>query len=154
MADNGVIGRDGGLPWRLPRDLQEFKRRTWGHTLVMGRKTWDSIGRALPGRRSIILSRQEGFSPEGAEVARSFEEALLMAAGEEVFVIGGAEVYRRALPRARFLYRTHIHQEIDGDVVFPEVDWSRWSKVEERSFEADDRHAYPYSFEVFERIDG
>ncbi|MCB1034026.1 MAG: dihydrofolate reductase [Acidobacteria bacterium] len=152
MAENGVIGREGGLPWHLPRDLKEFKARTWGHTLVMGRKTWESIGRALPGRRSIVLTRQEGFLAEGGEVVGSLEEALALAAGEQVFVIGGAEVYRQALPLANRLFLTRVQGDVSGDVVFPELDWSQWRRFEEKSFPADERHAHAMSFEAYERV--
>ena len=151
VAENDVIGRDGALPWHLSRDLKKFKERTWGHTLLMGRKTWDSIGRPLPGRRSIVVTRQQGFAAPGAETAASLEQALALAADEEVFVIGGAEIYRQALPLARRLLLTRVHAPVEGDVSFPPVDWNRWRLVEEERFEADARHAYPHSFQTFER---
>lgn len=153
-AENDVIGRGGTLPWRLPRDLKEFKRRTMGHTLVMGRRTWESIGRALPGRRSIVLTRSPAFEADGAQVTGSLEEALELAAGEEVFVIGGAEVYRQALPQAQRLYLTRVHAEVDGDVLLPKIDWGEWEKLEDTRFEADERHAHAHSFEVHERRRG
>ncbi len=152
VAENDVIGRDGGLPWRLSRDLKRFKKRTWGHTLLMGRKTWDSIGRPLPGRRSIVLTRQQDFSADGAQTASSLEQALQMAGEEDVFVIGGAEIYRQALPLAEHLFLTRVHAEVEGDVLFPSVDWSQWRRLEEERFEADDRHEYPHSFLGFERV--
>ena len=129
-ARNGVIGRDGTLPWRLPEDLAHFKRTTMGHTIVMGRKTWDSIGRPLPGRRSIVVSRKAGFTAAGAEVAPSLDAAISLCAGsEEVFVIGGAELYREALPRAERLVVTEIDADFDGDTFWPAPDPALWREA-------------------------
>lgn len=122
MARNRVIGCKGRVPWDLPLDLRRFRELTWGHPIIMGRKTFQSIGRALPGRRNIVLSRQAGFHPEGCTVAHSLAEALAMAAGEdEIFVCGGAEVYREAMPSARRIYLTLVHADVAGDVLFPEI---------------------------------
>ena len=129
-ARNGVIGRSGGLPWRLPEDLAFFKRTTMGHPIVMGRRTWESIGRPLPGRRSIVVSRQPGFDAPGAEVAASLDDALALCADyDEVFVIGGAQLYGEALPRAQRLIVTEIDADFDGDTRFPAPDPAQWRET-------------------------
>ena len=129
-ARNGVIGRDGTLPWRLPEDLAFFKRTTMGHPIVMGRRTWESIGRPLPGRRSIVVSRQAGFAAAGAEVAASLDEALRLCAGSaEVFVIGGAQFYAEALPRADRLIVTEIDADFEGDTHWPPPDRLQWREA-------------------------
>ncbi len=153
-AENRVIGRDGGLPWHLSKDLKRFKKLTLGHALVMGRKTFESIGRPLPRRRSVVLSRDPVYRPPGAETAGSLEGALARLAKEgeaEVFVIGGAEVFAEALPLAERLYLTRVHAQVGGDVCFPPFDPAAWRLVSSERHDADDRHAYPFSFEVWER---
>lgn len=150
MAANGVIGRDNGLPWRLPADLARFRRLTMGHGLIVGRRTWESIGRPLPGRSMIVLSSRAGFAPAGVAVARSLDEALRIAPGEEVFVGGGAEVYRQAMPLASRLHVTRIAREVDGDTVFPPYDVEGWRLTDEERHEADG--AQPaYAFQTWER---
>jgi dihydrofolate reductase len=129
-ARNGVIGLRGGLPWRLPEDLAFFRRTTMGHPIVMGRRTWESIGRPLPGRRNIVVSRQPRFEAPGAEVAASLDAALARCAGSpEVFVIGGAQLYREALPRAQRLIVTEIDADFDGDTHFPPPDPAQWRET-------------------------
>lgn len=153
MAENGVIGREGALPWHLPADLRRFKTLTMGHPMVMGRKTFESIGRALPGRRSIVVSRNPEWQAEGVETVTSLEQALTLAAAEEeVFVIGGAEIFALALPRADRLYLTRVHAEIEGDVFFPKLDKSEWRTVSREDLAADEKNLYPTSFEVWERV--
>jgi dihydrofolate reductase len=154
QAENGIIGRGGQLPWRLKADLQRFKKLTMGHTVIMGRKTWDSIGRPLPGRRMIVVSRQLGYQAEGVEVVTSLDDALARAqsAGEEeAFVIGGAEIYRLALPKADRLYMTLVLADVIGDTKFPEVDWETWARIESESHDADSDNEYPTLFYTFER---
>ena len=137
MSENRVIGRDGGLPWHLPKDLKRFKQLTLGHVLIMGRKTYESIPkRPLPKRRSIVLSRDPDCRPEGVEVARSLEEAFELAGGEDVFVIGGAGVFAATAPSADRLYLTLVHTEIDGDVVLPELDEGSWRLLSDERHEA------------------
>lgn len=153
VARNGVIGRAGRLPWRLPADLRRFRRLTWGRPVIMGRRTFLAIGRPLPGRRNIVLSRNPAFRPAGVEVAGSFADALALAgAAPEVFVIGGEEVYREALARADRLYLTCVDAEVEGDVRFPAVDLRRWRLVEEEAHPADGEHPYPFVFRVYERL--
>ena len=126
MAADRVIGRDNALPWRLPSDLKRFKALTMGCPIVMGRKTYESIGRPLPGRRNIVLSRQDGFAPAGVDVMDSLDAALAVDA-ERVFVIGGAQIYAQALPRATHVFLTQVHKPVVGDARFPEVDWAQWA---------------------------
>ncbi len=148
VARGGVIGRDGELPWRLRADLRRFKRLTTGHPLVMGRRTHESIGRALPGRRNLVLSRSSSFRPaEGAERAGGLEEALRRLEGVSLaFVIGGAAVYEAALPRATRLDITWVLADVEGDVSFPELDLSRWREAESEDVPAgpEDEHATRY----------
>jgi dihydrofolate reductase len=152
MSTNRVIGRAGELPWRLSADLRRFKRLTMGHAIIMGRRTFESIGRALPGRRSIVVSRQRGFSADGVQVATSPEEALRMVGEDsEVFFIGGAEIYRQALPLAGRLYLTRVNANVPGDTYFPPLDLSNWRLVEASHHAADDKNEFDHSFLVFER---
>lgn len=158
VAENDVIGNAGELPWRLSGDLQRFKRLTMGHTLIMGRKTYESIGRALPGRTTIVLTTQPHYDPrhDGVLVARSLEEAIRLSATternqEEVFVVGGAEVYRLAMPRAARLYRTVVHATPVGDTRFPTVDLSEWRLAEQVDFPADDKNDHACTWQQWER---
>jgi dihydrofolate reductase len=129
-ARNGVIGANGRLPWRLPEDLAHFRRTTMGHPIVMGRRTWESIGRPLPGRRNVVISRQPGFTAAGAEVVADLDAALALCAGAgEVFVIGGAQVYHEALPRAQRLVLTEIDAEFAGDTHFAPPDPAQWREA-------------------------
>jgi len=157
MSENRVIGRDGDMPWRLSADLKRFKQLTMGHAIVMGRKTYESIGRLLPGRTTIILSRQAGYQVEGAIVVADLEQATAAALTAhpetaELFVIGGGQIYEIALPVATSLYLTRVVAEIsDGDTWFPEVDWSQWRQVHQESIPADEKNDYPTSYEIWRR---
>ena len=160
MAENGVIGRDGALPWRLPKDLKFFMTATLGKPVIMGRKTFDTLSEPLPGRTNIVLSRDPTFSPEGVEVVTTFAEALRRAkarcqadAVSEIMVAGGADIYRLGLMVATRLYVTRVHARVDGDTRFPEVDWSQWREARTEHFEADDRHSHPFSISVYNRAD-
>jgi dihydrofolate reductase len=150
--EHGGIGLEGRLPWHLPNDLKRFKALTMGKPIVMGRRTFDSIGRALPGRTNIVVSRQPGLCIEGCIVVRSLEAALEAAGGEEeTCVIGGAEIYRLALPLAETLHVTRVHATVGADTFFPAVDAAEWEEISREEFPADDRHAYPYSFVTLRR---
>jgi dihydrofolate reductase len=159
VSENNVIGHKGRLPWHLPDDLQRFRKLTGGKTVIMGRKTYESLGQPLPNRRNIIVTRQEGYRAEGCEVVHSLEEALRKASApspqtpgmEEVFVIGGAELYRQALALAHRLYLTRVHAQVEGEVFFPEVDWLQWREVAREGHPADRRHPYPFTFLEYER---
>jgi dihydrofolate reductase len=129
VGSNGVIGRDNDLPWRIREDLQRFKRLTLGHTLVMGRKTYDSIGRPLPGRSTVVVTRQPGWSAEGVRVAHSLDDALKLANGNDLYVAGGGEIYRQALPAADRLELTEVDQAPDGDITFPAFDPAEWPEI-------------------------
>lgn len=152
-SENNVIGKDNALPWRLPADLKYFKAITLGKPVLMGRKTWDSIGKPLPGRLNIVVTRQREMSLPGAVVAADLNEAI-QAAGqaEELMVIGGAEIFRKLLPRADRIYLTRVHAVIDGDVFFPELDAHDWQERSREDYAADERHAFGYSFLVLERL--
>lgn len=153
MAENRVIGKNGKLPWHLPKDLKYFKKLTVDHTVIMGRKTFDEIKRPLDNRRNVVITRNHAFQPHGATVVPSLEEALALAATEEeVFVIGGGDIFRLALPRADRLYLTVVHAEVEGDTFFPPFDDSAWALEEDERHEADYQHAYPFSFRRYERI--
>jgi dihydrofolate reductase len=155
VAENGVIGRRGQLPWRLSTDLQRFKSLTLGHAILMGRKTFESIGRPLPGRRMIVATRQADYRAEGAEVVHSLKEGYRRAAeqGEtEAFVIGGAEIFREAMPQADQLYHTRVHATVDGDTVFPPLDLTTWRLVVSEFHTADAKNEYATTFKVYERV--
>jgi dihydrofolate reductase len=144
VARNGVIGRDNTLPWRLPADLKHFKATTLGKPIVMGRKTFESLGKPLPGRTNIVITRDESFSAHGAVVVHSIDEALRVAdevatrdGAGEIMVIGGAQIYKEALPLARTLYYTKVELDVEGDAFFPELDTAQWHCVERQVFAAD-----------------
>jgi dihydrofolate reductase len=153
VARNGVIGRNGTLPWRLPADLQHFKAVTMGAPIVMGRKTWESIGRPLPGRRNIVVSRRTDFVATGADVVPSLDAALALCAGvPEVFVIGGAELYAVALGRADRIHLTLVEAEVDGDTNFPALDATRWRVTSEQARPKDDKNEHAVRFQVLDRV--
>jgi dihydrofolate reductase len=156
VADNGVIGRGGGLPWHLPDDLRHFKQVTMGKPVLMGRRTHESIGRALPGRRNLVLSRAAGVASataDGVEYCGSLDEALQRCGdAAEICVIGGVAVFALALPRATLMHLTRVRASVEGDVSFPAVDWSQWHELERHDHAADARHAYPLSFITLQRI--
>ncbi|HSB55538.1 MAG TPA: dihydrofolate reductase [Gemmatimonadales bacterium] len=154
MAENRVIGRAGGLPWHLPDDLQHFKKLTVDHTVIMGRKTFDELkGRPLANRRNVVITRNRGFHPHGVTVVPNLAEALALGATErEVFVIGGGEIFREAMPVADRLYLTIVHAEVDGDTWFPEYDRDGWVLEEEEQHPADTRHAYAFTFRTYRRL--
>jgi dihydrofolate reductase len=156
MARNRVIGLDGKIPWHLPNELKLFKSLTMGHPIIMGRKTYESINRLLPGRTTHIVSRQTDYSVAGAHVSHSLSAAIANAAAQEpenqeTFVIGGGELYRAALPLADRLYLTVVAAEPAGDTLMPELDLSDWQLQSAQEYAPDDRHAYAYRFELYER---
>jgi dihydrofolate reductase len=154
VADNGVIGADGGMPWHLPADLAHFKRITMGKPVLMGRLTWESIGRPLPGRLNLVLTSSQGWRAEGATRVGSLDEALQAAAASgshELMVIGGAHVYEEALPLARRIHLTKVHFEPWGDTLFPELDPHDWREVARQERMADDANPYDLTFVGLER---
>lgn len=149
-SENGVIGKDGDMPWQLSADLKNFKKITTGHTIIMGRKTWESINRLLPGRTTVIVTRQTDYQVKGAIVVNSVEAALAATEDSSPFIVGGAEVYRLAFPVVSRMYMTRVHAEIDGDTYLPEIDFSSWERVDSVSYQADDKNSYDYTFEIWE----
>jgi len=150
--ERGGIGLRGSLPWHLPEDLRRFKALTMGRPIIMGRRTYDSIGRPLPGRQNIVISRQAGRAIAGCTVVDSLEAALASAGmAPEVFVIGGADVYRLAIPRAQTLYLTYVHAVVGADTFLPGFDPAEWREVAREDHPADERHAHAYSFVTFRR---
>ncbi len=152
MAKDRVIGKDNQMPWHLPADLQHFKRVTLGKPVIMGRKTFESIGRPLPGRRNLVVSRA-GFSAEGVDVVPSMDAALEAVSGvDEVMVIGGGTIYELMLPRADRLYLTEIDLKADGDTRFPDYSVYPWQEIESESHSADEKNPYDYRFFTLERV--
>ena len=153
MSENRVIGKDGGLPWRLPRDLQHFKRLTIDHTVIMGRKTFAEVKRPLANRRNVVITRNPEFRPHGVTVVPSLEEALALGATEdEVFVIGGGEIYRLALPRADRIYLTVVHANVEGDTYFPEFEGAAWVVESEEDHAADEKNQHSMTFLTYSRL--
>lgn len=158
MSRNRTIGRGNALPWHLPEDMKYFKRVTLGNPIIMGRKTWKSIGRPLPGRTNIVITRDAAFHADGVRVALSLEQAMALAeevclsdGTEEAMVIGGAEIYALALPHAQRLYLTQVHADVEGDTYFPPLDPAQWHEVAREDFLAEGKNPYDYSFVILER---
>lgn len=158
-STNGVIGRNNSLPWHLPEDLRYFRRVTMGKPIVMGRKTFESIGHPLPGRANIVISRNPGYAAPGTRTVASLDEGLALAADialadgvDEIVVIGGAEIYGLAIPRADRLYLTEVHASVTGDAVLPKISWSDWREVSREHHAAEGGNPYDYSFLVYDRV--
>jgi len=147
-SENNVIGVDGDLPWHLSADLKRFKKLTMGHHIIMGRKTFDSIGRLLPGRTTVIVTRQKDYTFEGAEIAHSVEQAIELTMEDPCpFIVGGAQIYAAAMPFVNRLFLTRVHSEIEGDTFLPEIDWSVWERVSSEKGSAE----VEFTFEDFVR---
>lgn len=152
MDRNGVIGHDNALPWRLPADQKLFKNVTLGKPIIMGRKTHDSIGRPLPGRRNIVITRDGSYSAPGCTVVHDLDAALDMCRTDpEAIIIGGREIYRQVLDRAGRIYLTEVHADVQGDTFFPDFDRSAWREVQREEFGKDEKNEHPFSFVVLER---
>lgn len=154
LSSNNVIGRDNDLPWHQSADLKRLKALTMGHHMIMGRKTYESVGRPLPGRRFVIITRDGGYAVDGALVVHSLEEGIHAAAGdEEPFIAGGAQIFEQSLHIADRMYLTRIHAEIEGDTFFPDFDdVAEWQLIDAEHFDADEKNDYPYSFLTYDRI--
>lgn len=153
MAANRVIGRNNALPWHLPADLKRFKALTMGHPIVMGRKTYESIGRPLPGRRNLVITRNRGYGAPGCDIVRSLDDALTACSGGGmVFIIGGAELYRESLPRAQRLEFTEIHAEFEGDAVFPQFSPAEWRESAREIHDGEAGTPFRYDFVRYERM--
>lgn len=153
VSRNNVIGREGRLPWKLSDDLRHFKATTLGKPIIMGRKTWESIGKPLPGRQNIVITRQRGFVAKGCDVAASVEAAIALASeAEELMVIGGTQIYEMFLPRAERLYVTRVHAVVEGDAFFPSIDENQWKLLTDELHWADDKNDHAFSFRIYERV--
>lgn len=163
VAKNNVIGGGNTLLWNLPADMKHFRDITSGHTVIMGRKTFESIGRTLPNRRNIVITRDTNYVRDDIEVVNSLEEALRLVSLEhgkefeenqdevEVFIIGGGEIYKQAIDKAQRLYITEVHQDFEGDTLFPEIDKSIWREVHRADYEPDEKNNIPYSFVEYKK---
>ena len=154
-ATNNAIGKDGKMPWHLPNDMKHFKNVTWGMPVIMGRKTFESLGKSLPGRKNIVISRQQYWQAEGVVVVKSIEDALFVAGqtdAKELMVIGGGEIYKALFEKAKKIYLTRVEATPDADTFFPSLDREHWHLVSQKKHEADGKNAYNHSFEVWERI--
>src|SRR5688572_18992255 len=152
--ENNVIGKDNKLPWHLPNDLKYFKNLTWGMPILMGRKTFDSIGKPLPGRKSIVITRNTEWKQENVDVVHSIEDAINLAKQndiKEIFVIGGAEIFKTSFDKADRIYLTRIHYQVEGDVYFPSIDVDKWKLVKAKRAEVDEKNAYAHTFQIWER---
>jgi dihydrofolate reductase len=153
-ADNNAIGKNNQLLWTLPNDMKFFKNTTWGMPVIMGRKTYESLGKPLTGRTNIIITRQQNWQPDGVIVVHDVKEAMTAAAGtdaKEAFIIGGGEIYRQTLPISQRVYLTRVHTALDADTYFPELNEADWELLSQLDFTADEKHAYAYSFQVWQR---
>jgi len=154
-ANNNTIGKDGKMPWHLPGDMRHFKNITWGMPVLMGRKTFESIGKALPGRKNIVLTSQAGWQAEGVIPVNNIKDAIFIAKetdATELMVIGGGEVYKHLMEKAKRIYLTRVEAEPEGDTFFPDMNPREWHLASHKNHEADEKNAYNYSFELWERI--
>lgn len=152
MDKHRLIGKENDLPWRLPADLAHFKRVTSGHTVIMGRKTYESIGKPLPNRRNVVVTRSQAYTAEGVDIVHSIDEAIRLTEHEnETFVIGGSELFKAFWPHADRMYVTYIDEVFDGDTYFPEIDGQEWELVSIEAGIVDEKNVYPHEFRVYER---
>ena len=153
VGENFAIGKNNQLLWHMPADLKFFKQTTLGHTIIMGRKTFDSVGKPLPNRRNIVITRDSSLKIDGVEVVNSLDEALAITQHEEkpIFIVGGAEIYRQALSKTDTIYLTTIHHTFDADTFFPTIDRSEWEIISSEPHKADEKNKYDYTFEVLKR---
>ena len=152
ITENNVIGFEGDMPWHLPADLANFKSMTSGHAVLMGRKTWESIGKPLPNRMNIVLTRQLDLSLEGAIVVHSIDDAICKAGNEQLFVIGGGEIYEIVMEHATTIHVTRIHTSIEGDTQFPQIDTDEWTLQQSEICPADEKNAFAMTFETWQRV--
>ncbi|UEG51221.1 dihydrofolate reductase [Ferruginibacter lapsinanis] len=153
-SENNAIGKDNQLLWHLPNDMRFFKNTTWGSVVIMGRKSFESMGKALKGRINIVITRQDNWQAEDTIVAKDLQDALKKAEAtncKEIFIIGGGEIYKQSLGIADKIYLTRVHTRIDGDTFFPELDQAQWELVSKEDFKKDEKHLYDYSFQILVR---
>ena len=155
-SENNIIGKNNGLPWKLSNDFKYFKNKTWGMPVIMGRNTFESLKKDLPGRVNIVLTQKKDWHPQNVWVAHSIDEAIAKAKesdAKEIFIIGGGKIFKETINLADRIYLTRVHTTVEGDTSYPEIDPSKWKKVSEESYPADDKNNFPYSFEVWEKTD-
>lgn len=155
VSTNNAIGKNNQLLWTLPNDMKFFKNKTWAMPVVMGRKTFEALGKPLNGRFNIVITKQKDFKPEGTTVVDSLEEAIRIAYAadyKEVMIIGGGQIYKQSMPIADTLYLTRVDAELEGDTSFPEIDTKEWEMISQETHMADEKHAYAYHFQVWSRI--
>lgn len=155
-SENNIIGVKNGLPWRLPNDFKYFKNKTWGMPVIMGRNTYESLKKDLPGRINIVLTKKKDWTPKNVFVTHEIEEAIKKAGesdAKEIFIIGGGEVFKQTMEKVNRIYLTRVHTTLEGDTSYPEFDKSKWKLINEQSFPADEKNNYPYTFEIWEKID-
>jgi len=153
-STNNIIGKDNQLLWRLPNDMKFFKNTTWGMPVVMGRKTFESLGKPLTGRTNIVITRKKDWTPDGVKVVSNLDEAMSAAAdadAKEAFIIGGGEIYKQTMPLVHRIYITRVHAILQGDTSFPEIDEKEWELLSQLDFKADEKHKYDYCFQVWQR---
>lgn len=147
VSENNVVGKENKLPWKLSADLKRLKSLTMGHHIIMGRKTWESLGKALPGRINVVITTDKNFKAEGGVVVHSLNEALAFSsADDEIFIFGGGKIFKEAMPLVNKIYITRVHSIIDGDTFFPVLDRSDWKEISREDFKADEKNQYNYSF--------
>lgn len=153
-ATNNGIGKDGKMPWHLPNDLKHFKNITWGMPIIMGRKTFESLGKPLPGRKNIVITHNPDWKVEGVIAVQKIEDALFVAQAtdaKEIMIIGGGEIYKLLFPKANRIYMTRVEAEPEADTYFPQIIEKEWELISQKNHEADDKNAYNYSFQIWER---
>ena len=153
-STNNAIGKNNQLLWNLPNDMKFFKNTTWGMPIIMGRKTYESMDKPLPGRINVVITRQEGWNAEGTVVAKSLDDAIKKASEtncKEIFIIGGGEIFKLAMELADRIYLTRVHATLEGDAFFPEVDENKWQLISNQDFAADDKHKFAYSFQTWDK---
>ena len=156
VSENNAIGKNNQLLWHLPNDLKFFKNTTWGGVVIMGRKTFESVNKSLPGRTNIVITKQTHWSAENVIVANSVSDAIQKARDlnfKEIFIIGGGEIYKESMHLADKIYLTKVHTSIEGDTFFPELETEKWNLLSNKDFKSDEKHAFDYSFQVWERND-
>ena len=152
VSENNVVGKENKLPWKLSADLKRLKSLTMGHHIIMGRKTWESLGKALPGRTNVIITTDKNFKAEGGVVVHSLKEALSISSiDNEIFIFGGGKIFKEAMPLVKKIYITRVHSIIDGDTFFPVLDMNDWKETSREDFKADEKNQYDYSFVTLER---
>ena len=153
-SENNIIGVKNGLPWRLPNDFKYFKNKTWGMPVIMGRHTYESMEKDLPGRINIVVTKKTDWHPKNVFVTHTIEEAVAKAKeteGREIFIIGGGEIFSQTMDNVDRIYLTRVHTTVEGDTSYPKLDVSKWKRIKEDSFPADEKNNYPYTFEIWEK---